>query len=89
MRDVSAAGGDPDRLLAGVLEIVRQVLEQPELSADDDFIVSGGDSFRMVLLVRALEERYQVTVDPGLAFDAPTAREMSKWVAAQALEEGR
>jgi acyl carrier protein len=83
MADVSTADG-PDDVLATVLEIVRKVLEKPEMSADDDFLVFGGDSFRMVLLVQALEERFGISVDPGLAFDAPTPREMSKWIAAEA-----
>lgn len=89
MEKASASSpGEPDEVLAVVLDAMRSALERPDLTPDDDFIAAGGDSYRMVLLIQTVEESLDITVDPELAFDAPSARELSSRIIGSAAGTG-
>lgn len=45
-----------------VVSVWRTVLEEPDVFADDDFWVLGGDSLRMLEVITAIEEDTGVSV---------------------------
>ncbi|MDW5329223.1 acyl carrier protein [Plantactinospora sp. KLBMP9567] len=85
MADSAAGDGVPEKDMADVMTVVvdawRRVFERPDLGPDDDFFAAGGDSFRMVMLVTEIGDRYRLALDPVSFFDTPTPRQMSRVVA--------
>ena len=54
--------------------MVRQVLDRPDVEADDDFFDVGGHSLLAAELSVRMEQRFEVTVDVREVIDHPTAR---------------
>ena len=56
-----------------VLAIYRQVLDDPNVSPDDDFFELGGDSFQAMDILAALGEATGKQIPAGTIFAFPTA----------------
>ncbi|GAA4443903.1 hypothetical protein GCM10023170_020810 [Phytohabitans houttuyneae] len=67
-----------------VLEIVRQVLDDPRVGPDDDLFDAGFDSLTVVRTAARVRERLGVDLPLGTYFDAATVSDL-----AAAVEEAR
>jgi acyl carrier protein len=61
-----------------VLAAYRQLLDDPNVSPDDDFFELGGDSFLAMGIMAALEEKTGKQISPGMIFAFPTASELAR-----------
>lgn len=64
---------DPEALTT-VLEVVRTVLGQPSLSADDDFFAAGGTSLHAILVVARLKRALRQELATDLVHKGASAR---------------
>jgi aryl carrier-like protein len=69
-------GGDLD-LVSLVLTVVRDVLEQPSVSLDDDFFITGGDSLLAIHVVGRLSHATGLRVRVSHLFAHPVLREFA------------
>ncbi|HLK02304.1 MAG TPA: phosphopantetheine-binding protein [Streptosporangiaceae bacterium] len=60
-------------ILDVVLAAYRRVLDDPSVSADDDFFELGGDSFQAMDIIAVLEETTGKQISAGAIFAFPTA----------------
>ena len=83
-KDVEKAGEkavfnlSEEALLQILLEIVREALEQPELTASDDFFEFGGDSVIAAKVVQEVEEKVGLTIPLDLFFDTECIRDWAR-----------
>jgi acyl carrier protein len=70
---IATAGG-----LDAVLAAYRQVLNDPEVTADSDFFESGGDSIQVMNAIALIQEMTGVEVSVGMFFIYPTAAELAE-----------
>jgi acyl carrier protein len=62
-------------------ELARQLARNPQdVSVDDTFHDLGLDSLTGIRLVRALEERTGLTIDPPVFFDHPSIRALAAYL---------
>jgi nonribosomal peptide synthetase MxcG len=67
-----------ESVLNVVLAAYRKVLDDPSVSADDDFFELGGDSFQAMGIMVALEEVTGKQVSAGAIFAFPTAAGLAR-----------
>ncbi len=67
-----------------VSEVFRRVLENPEVSADSDFFVMGGDSLLATRVLSAVARACGVELDFDDFLNAPTPSALSKKIASMA-----
>jgi oxalate---CoA ligase len=67
-----------DRLRAELLEICKTLLETNDLTIDDDFFESGGDSLLATELVLQTERRLGISIPDSLLFEASTVRKLAE-----------
>ncbi|GAA2742173.1 amino acid adenylation domain-containing protein [Kitasatospora cinereorecta] len=77
--DVAEENGAGERLET-VLGFVRELLEQPELGPDDDFMARGGSSLLAARLLWNVQTALGVEVSMRSFFDAPTAAHLAREV---------
>jgi acyl carrier protein len=65
-------------VLDAVLAAYRQILDDPSVSADDDFFELGGDSFQAMDVMAALEEATGKQISAGVIFAFPTATGLTR-----------
>jgi acyl carrier protein len=68
-------------VLDTVLTAYRQVLDDPNVSADDDFFELGGDSFQAMEIMAVLEEATGQQLRAGVVFAFPTASALAGAIA--------
>jgi acyl carrier protein len=61
-----------------VLAAYRQILDDPNVSPDDDFFELGGDSFLAMGIMAALEQTTGKQISPGVIFAFPTPTELAR-----------
>lgn len=71
---------DGSELEPALLEIWRRVLNQPDISVDDDFFNSGGDSLSAIQLLMSLERQCDVRVDFATLFRHRTIRQLLNYL---------
>lgn len=64
-------------VLDAVLAAYRQILENPEVTADDDFFEFGGDSIRAMNAIALVQEMIGAEISVGMFFTYPTAAELA------------
>ncbi|WP_181197841.1 thioester reductase domain-containing protein [Enhygromyxa salina] len=69
-----------DVVEARVLEICAEILEQPELSRDDDFFRLGADSVAIASMTAKLEAVLGRELSLGAVFDAPSVAGLVAWL---------
>ena len=75
-------------LQSGILAIWSEVLDDPSIGLDDDFLALGGNSLLATMVASRLRDRHRVDVPVGTLFAAPTVAQFT--VATQALlDSGR
>jgi hypothetical protein len=74
--DAQGPGADPD-LASLVLMVVRDVLERPSVSLDDDFFTAGGDSLLAMHVVGRLSHTSGLPVRVLHLFAHPVLREFA------------
>jgi oxalate---CoA ligase len=67
-----------DHLRAGLLEIWKTLLESNDLTIDDDFFESGGDSLLAGEMVVESERRLGISISDSLLFEASTIRRLAE-----------
>jgi oxalate---CoA ligase len=67
-----------DLLRAELLEIWKTLLETNDLTIDDDFFKSGGDSLLATELVSEAERRLGISIPDSLLFEASTIRRLAE-----------
>lgn len=67
-----------ESVLNVVLAAYRKVLDDPSVSADDDFFELGGDSFQAMGIMVALEEVTGKQISAGAIFAFPTAAGLAR-----------
>lgn len=75
-----------DELTCRILAVAREVLDAPELGADDDLAEHGGTSLSLVRIIAGIHKTLRVDVDPRELAAGFTARNLA--VAAQAAPSG-
>jgi acyl carrier protein len=70
---------------SAVLTAYREALSNAEITEEDDFFESGGDSVMVMKATELIQEMTGVEVDLGLFFTYPTATELATAI----LESGR
>ena len=73
-----AKSGAQESVLDAVLAVYRKVLDDPSVSADDDFFELGGDSFQAMDIMTALEEATGKQISAGAIFAFPTAAGLAR-----------
>ncbi len=76
-----AKPGTEKSFLDAVLAAYRQVLDDPSVSADDDFFEFGGDSFLAMGIMAELEKTTGKQISAGVIFASPTATELARAIA--------
>ncbi|KAA8734711.1 peptide synthetase [Acinetobacter qingfengensis] len=66
-------------LVDTILSEFRQVLNQPELTATDNFFDKGGHSILATKVIGRLQSKHQVLINIADFFNAPTANELVKF----------
>jgi nonribosomal peptide synthetase MxcG len=78
MDNYPAKSGAQESVLDVVLAAYRKVLDDPSVSADDDFFELGGDSFQAMDIMTALEEATAKQISAGVIFAFPTAAGLAR-----------
>lgn len=73
----------PDPATETVRGILADVLEDPDLTADDDFFQFGGDSLIATRAVALIEAAFGLRIPLVAFFEAPTAGELADLIRAQ------
>lgn len=60
-----------------LLNIWRDILDNPELSRDGDFFESGGDLLQLMTMLFRVSQEFQEELDPGTVFDNPTTAQLA------------
>ncbi|TCC23727.1 acyl carrier protein [Kribbella speibonae] len=79
----AATGPDPATATAIVRGILADVLEDPDLTADDDFFQFGGDSLIATRAVALIEAAFGLRIPLVAFFEAPTAAELADLIRAR------
>jgi acyl carrier protein len=66
-----------DSIFDAVLTAYRQTLNNAEMTAEDDFFESGGDSVLVMEATELIQEMTGVEISLGLFFTYPTAAELA------------
>jgi acyl carrier protein len=64
--------------VAGVVDIFRRVLEQPDISADSDFFALGGDSLLATRVLSAVARTHGVELTFDDFLQAPTPASLAQ-----------
>lgn len=72
-------------IFAGVLAAYREVLSNTEITEEDDFFESGGDSVMVMKATELIQEMTGVEVGLGLFFTYPTAAELTTAILASGM----
>ncbi len=67
-----------ESVLNAALAAYRKILDDPSVSADDDFFELGGDSFQAMGIMAALEEATGKQISAGVIFAFPTAAGLAR-----------
>ncbi|MBB5958236.1 acyl transferase domain-containing protein [Saccharothrix tamanrassetensis] len=67
-----ASSWQPAEIVETVALLFAEVLQQPEVDADDDFFALGGDSLIAVGLIARIDETFDVSLTPEEVFSDPT-----------------
>jgi amino acid adenylation domain-containing protein len=67
-----------------LLDLLRQVLHEPQLGVDDDFFISGGDSLAALDWLQAIEARTGLRPSLALLTQAPTVSRLAALLVANA-----
>ena len=78
MDNYPTKSGAQESVLNAALAAYRKVLDDPSVSADDDFFELGGDSFQAMDIIAALEEATGKQVSAGVIFAFPTAAGLAR-----------
>lgn len=78
MDNYPAEAGAETSVLDAVLAAYRRILDDPNVSPDDDFFELGGDSFQAMDIMAALEETTGKQIRAGMVFAFPTATELAR-----------
>ncbi len=60
--------------------ILASLLVVEKVTLDDDFFMLGGDSLAATVLMAALEQIYDVVIDPVEIFERPHIGEFCRWL---------
>jgi nonribosomal peptide synthetase MxcG len=71
-----------DNVFEAVLAAYRQTLNNTEITGEDDFFESGGDSVQVMKATELILEKTGIEVSLGLFFTYPTAAELATALAA-------
>jgi acyl carrier protein len=71
----------PDALTDSILQIWREVLRRPEMTATDDLFDLGGDSTTMTRIAARMKDRLDVDIPLDAFFEATTVQLMTTLVA--------
>jgi fengycin family lipopeptide synthetase E len=71
---------DADSTMEQLRRIWAEVLQRAEIGEDDDFFDLGGHSLAAVQMVSFVEERMQVELPINVVFDAPTLRQLTRYL---------
>src|SRR5712664_2987223 len=63
--------------LDAVLAAYRQILDTPDVTADDDFFELGGDSIQAMNIIALVQEMIGAEISVGMFFTYPTAAELA------------
>jgi acyl carrier protein len=75
-----------DSIFDAVLTAYRQALNNAEMTAEDDFFESGGDSVMVLKATELIWEMTGVEIGLGLFFTYPTAAELSTAILASGTD---
>jgi nonribosomal peptide synthetase MxcG len=78
MDNYPAKWDSQESVLDAVLAAYRKALDDPSVSADDDFFELGGDSFQAMDIMTALEEATGKQISAGVIFAFPTAAGLAR-----------
>jgi nonribosomal peptide synthetase MxcG len=78
MDNYPAKSGAQKSVLDAVLAAYRKILDDPSVSADDDFFDLGGDSFQAMDIMAVLEEATGKQISAGAIFAFPTAAGLAR-----------
>lgn len=84
MADEAAGPTPEDEVVAGLIEIWREVLEDGGLGADSDFTASGGTSLAAVRIRSRVRDRLLLEVSLEQIFDHPAPAQLAGLLAAAA-----
>lgn len=79
----------PPQLLASVIEGFRQVLELPQVAADDSFFELGGDSLLSTLLLNRLQSEIGEPISPVALFQSDTPRGLTRYLVEECQQKGK
>lgn len=91
-RAVAHAGAHDDGdtpVLREVLALMRELLNNPDVRADDNFFTVGGHSLLAFKLATTVRERYGVELPLNELFESPTADAVARHVTANAGDPAR
>ena len=94
-RDAGAGPWPDDReryaaeLLAVMVDVWRALLGRPDLDADGNFFLAGGDSLNAVQLLKHVAQQARFRIPLATLLDAPTPREFTSRIVAMCEKQGR
>lgn len=71
---------DPNSLQSQLLAIWREVLDDQQLELDDEFVLAGGDSLKLLELIARIEARLQRKLPLNIVTEARTVRAMATMI---------
>lgn len=73
----------PEQIEARLGEIWRDLLALDHVEATQDFIAAGGDSQFAMRLIARIWDDFEFELSPGLLYDHPSIRSLSKFLASR------
>ena len=61
-----------DELMTGITQIVKKILHKEAFAPTENFMISGGDSLQVMLLLSEILKKYNVEVDFADFLEEPT-----------------
>ena len=69
---------DDDELVTGITQIVKKILNKKAFGPTENFMVSGGDSLQVMLLLSEILKKYNVEVDFADFLEEPTIMNLQR-----------
>lgn len=72
VKDGETPRPSPSVIAGSLLQLWKDILELPELSGDDDFFFSGGNSLTAIELLIKIQRKYHINLPPDTIYRYPT-----------------